>query len=240
MLNPDVGALAESGGWPVSYEAVACAVLTADAVAGRLAGGPHPVALVGWSEGAMVGAAVTLGWPEIAPAPGACTEPGGRGRRRSGPPDWPGRLLRLGRARRPARGRDRPDHRLVRGSPEADPDAWDKGNPRWWVDRARDLPPVRLITRPGDAETAGFESDLLARGADVTVTIIDGVSHLGLIQPRDVAGAEALAAVSDVLDLPADGGTTVTALCPLPTEDLGPVGLRGRSRRAGAPGLPGG
>ena len=57
----------------------------------------------------------------------------------------------------------------------------------------RDLPPVRLITRPGDAETAGFESDLLARGADVTVTIIDGVSHLGLIQPRDVAGAGALA-----------------------------------------------
>ena len=51
VLNPDVGALAEGGGWPASYEAVACAVLTAGAVAGRLAGGPHPVALVGWSEG---------------------------------------------------------------------------------------------------------------------------------------------------------------------------------------------
>ena len=65
----------------------------------------------------------------------------------------------------------------------------------------RDLPPVRLITRPGDAETAGFESDLLARGADVTVTIIDGVSHLGLIQPRDVAGAGARRSAG-ALDLP--------------------------------------
>ena len=72
-----------------------------------------------------------------------------------------------------------------------------------WVRRARDLPPVRLVTRPGDAQAAGFESDLSARGADVTVTIIDGVSHLGLIQPRDVAGAGALAAVADALGLPA-------------------------------------
>ena len=61
------------------------------------------------------------------------------------------------------------------------------------------------IARPGDAHAVGFQSALLARGADVTVTTIDGVSHVGLIQPRDVAGAEALAAVSDALGLPARG-----------------------------------
>jgi len=202
VLNPDVGALAEGGGWPASYEAVACAVLTADAVAGRLAGGPHPVALVGWSEGAMVGAAVTLGWPEIAPAPGTCTD------RVDAPGDGPDLLIGLGGYYgwdEPGVPPDLVTDRTIAwfgAPPDADPDAWDKGNPRWWVRRARDLPPVRLITRPGDTQAAGFESDLLARGADVTVTIIDGVSHLGLIQPRDVAGAGALAAVADALDLP--------------------------------------
>lgn len=203
VLNPDVGALAESGGWPASYEAVACAVLTADAVAGRLAGGPHPVALVGWSEGAMVGAAVTLGWPEIAPPPGAC--PG----RVGAAGDGPDLLVGLG-GYYGWDGPGVPPEVVTDGTvawfgaaPEADPDAWHEGNPQWWVDRAHDIPPVRLIARPGDAHAAGFRSALLARGADVTVTTIDGVSHVGLIQPRDVAGAEALAAVSDVLGLPA-------------------------------------
>ena len=102
VLNPDVGALAEGGGWPASHEAVACAVLTAGG------GGPTrwrsaPGGAGGLVRGAMVGAAVTLGWPEIAPAPGTCTDRVGRARRRSGRPDWPRRQLRLGRARRPAR-----------------------------------------------------------------------------------------------------------------------------------------
>jgi acetyl esterase/lipase len=203
VLNPDVGALAEGGGWPASYQAVACAVLTADAEAGRLAGGPHPVALVGWSEGAMVGAAVTLGWPEIAPPPGAC--PG----RVAAAGDGPDLLVGLG-GYYGWDGSGVPPEVVTDGTvawfgapPEADPDAWHEGNPRSWVRSARTIPPVRLIARPGDAHAAGFQSDLLARGADVTVTTIDDVSHLGLIQPRDVAGAEALAAVSDALGLPA-------------------------------------
>jgi hypothetical protein len=161
------------------------------------------VALVGWSEGAMVGAAVTLGWPEIAPPPGTC--PG----RVGAAGDGPDLLVGLG-GYYGWDGPGVPPEVVTDGtvawfgsSPEADPDAWHEGNPQWWVDRARDIPPVRLIARPGDAHAAGFRSALLARGADVTVTTIDGVSHVGLIQPRDVAGAEALAAVSDVLGLPA-------------------------------------
>lgn len=203
VLNPDVGALADGGGWPASYKAVACAVLTADAVAARLGGGPHPVALVGWSEGAMIGAAVTLGWPEISPPPGAC--PG----RAVTADDGPDLLVGLG-GYYGWDGPAVPPELVTDGTvawfgarPEVDPQAWHEGNPRWWVRRAGDIPPVRLIAGPGDAHAAGFQSDLLARGADVTVATIDGASHLSLIQPRDVAGAEALAAVSNALDLPA-------------------------------------
>ena len=82
----------------------------------------------------MVGAAVTLGWPEIAPAPGTCTD-------RAAPGDGPDVLIGLG-----GYGWDEPgvppdlvtDRTIAwfGAPPDADPDAWDKGNPRWWVRRA--------------------------------------------------------------------------------------------------------
>jgi hypothetical protein len=93
-------------------------------------------------------------------------------------------------------------------TPTEDLGAWQQGNPRWWLEStgaasggASAVPPVRLVATPGDAHAATFQAALAARGVDATVATIAGATHLGLIQPRDVAGAAALAALCDVLGL---------------------------------------
>jgi acetyl esterase/lipase len=206
VLNADVRTVAAGGGWPASYHEVACAVRTARTVGSGLGGGRHPVALVGWSEGALLAATVTLGWPSIEPAAHAAC-PG------LSMPQGPDVLVGLGGYY----GWDGPvPADLVTdatvawfgAAPAEDPGAWQQGNPRWWLEitggasaGAGAVPPVRLVATPGDAHAATFQSALAARGVDAAVATIAGATHLGLIQPRDVAGAAALAALCDALGL---------------------------------------
>jgi acetyl esterase/lipase len=209
VLNADVPTVADGGGWPASYEAVACATATARAVAAGLDGGPHEVALVGWSEGAFLAAAVTLGWRERDAGTGspACpVDAAGAG------PDilvglggyygWPGEEV-------PADLVSEATIAWFGATPAENPAAWQRGNPYWWLATtppagaapAAPLPRVRLIAAPGDQGTSAFQQALAARGADAATVTIPGATHLAFIQPRDVAGAEALAALSEALGL---------------------------------------
>jgi acetyl esterase/lipase len=202
VLNPDVHAAGAGGGWPATYDDVACAVRTARAVADELAGEPHPVAVVGWADGALVGATVTFGWGQLAPRPSDCAAPLS--------PRGPDLLVGLA-GYYGWEGRGVPSSLVTEATmawfgtrPGSDPVPWRLGNPQWWLARAPDggLPPVHLVAEEGDGHTQSFRQALTARGVSATVSTIEGSTHLGLVQPRHEAGAQALVAVCDALGLP--------------------------------------
>jgi acetyl esterase/lipase len=209
VLNIDVRRVADGGGWPASYDEVGCAVRTAGRLAARLGGGSHAVALVGWSEGALLAATVTLGWRELGTTT-AC--PGSRAAPGAPAGEGPDILVGMGGYY----GWDGPDvpADLVTdqtvawfgATPDADPEAWQQGNPRWWLAHPAiggTIPPVRLIAAPDDPHASSFRDALAAQGADTAVATIAGATHLALIQPRDLAGAAALSALCESLGLPA-------------------------------------
>jgi len=203
VLQPDVHRFGAGGGWPASYRDVVCAVSDAERVARGLRG-RHPVVLVGWSDGALIGAAVALGWSVLAPSSTDCVTPVGH----KGPDvfvglaghyGWPGVT---------------PPNDLITpatiswfgATPERDPTAWRLGNPQWWLSQpgARAAPPFHLIAGRDDPATAEFASALTEAGTVVTVHRTPNGSGLALSQPRDVIGNIALRELCGVLGLPAD------------------------------------
>ena len=201
VMNADVRNVQSGGGWPLSYEDVVCAVSAGRAAADALPGVRHPVALVGWSDGALLAAAVTLGWDELADGVSSCAAPVS-----SAGPDvlvgmggyygWEG----------PGPPADIVTAATIRwfgAPPSVDPRAWQRGNPRWWLSSGAiaDVPPVHLIAGAVDGESPAFWRDLVSAGVPSTIVTVDG-TPLELIQPRDEVGARALGALCEVLGLP--------------------------------------
>jgi hypothetical protein len=207
VLNPDVHRLHSGGGWPASYRDVVCAVAEARVVAAELANGDHSVALVGWSDGALLGATVTLGWRELARSTTTCASPvGGRGPDRfvgiGGHYGWRGAL---------------PPPELVTplttawfgATPDQDPLAWQEGNPQWWLaEVARgEMPPMDLIASVGDSATGDFAAALASRRVSAAVHTVHPIrdeGNLALSQPRSDTGDRVLRALCRILQLPPD------------------------------------
>ena len=200
VLNADVHRLGAGGGWPESYGDVVCAVAMARAMAGKLPGADHRIALVGWSDGALVGAADVLGWRTLAPRTTTCAVAVGN----SGPDlfvgigghfGWPG-------ATPPP---DVVTARTVQwfgARPDVDPGAWQLGNPRWWLTSGSSVAPVRvhLIVGEGDEDSGPFLEDLRARNIPATMATITQGTSLRLIQPRDEVGILAFNELVGALD----------------------------------------
>ncbi len=204
VVNADVHPVGAGGGWPTSYHDVVCAVSAGRRTALELGGRHHPVVVLGWSDGAMLAAAVTLGWPELANGTTTCRAPiSDRG---------PDALVGLGGFYGwevpgvPASMVTEATVAWFGTSPDVDPRPWALGNPMWWLAQrpAPHVPAVHLVAARHDAaSTVAFRRQLATIGADPSMAMVDSTNHLALVQPRDDEGAAALAAICAVLDLPA-------------------------------------
>jgi hypothetical protein len=203
VLNADVHPLGAGGGWPASYLDVVCALAEARAVAGE-GDGDHPVVLVGWADGALLGATVTLGGRELASRATGCAPPStdlapdlfvGIG----GHYGWSG-------ASPPAEIVNSRTVEWFGGSPDDDPVAWRQGNPRWWLDQPSTgpRPRVALIDGMGVEASPDFADALRARGVGVSLRVVANEGNLALSQPRGVSGAQVLEGLCGLLGLPSE------------------------------------
>jgi hypothetical protein len=198
VVNADVHALADGGGWPATYVDVVCAYAWARAH-GADAGAATKVAIVGWGDGALVSITAALGWDMIAP------------------------LARDCEARVPAAGPDRvialsghfgwtgePTDVVVNtstidwfgGRPEKATAAWRYGNPGWWLDHAtsEDVSFV-LVDTADDHATPAFAAELQARSFATELVVLGPGQHAEVIQPRGTLGRAALGALARTLEL---------------------------------------
>jgi acetyl esterase/lipase len=67
----------QGGGWPTSFQDIACAIGVARAVGPDYGGDPDRVVLVGHSLGGWASAVVALSPTEVTPAPGTCNPTSG-------------------------------------------------------------------------------------------------------------------------------------------------------------------
>jgi acetyl esterase/lipase len=202
VLNADVHPVNDGGGWPTSYHDVVCAVSSARERATRLSGGSHTVALVGWSDGALLGATATLGWRELSTDTSRCMSPVNE--------VGPDLLVGIGGYygwTSPAVPDDMVTEQTVAwfgARPTEDPRPWNLGNPMWWLHLrpAPEPPPVRLIASMGDStDSVAFWRQLVAVGVDASIETARTTSHLGLVQPRDEGGASSLTLICEALGL---------------------------------------
>jgi hypothetical protein len=198
VLNSDMHAFGAGGGWPTSYLDVACSVAAARRTADQL--GQVPVTLIGWDDGALVGAVVSLGWSTIAPRARECADPSpARGPDRyvgiSGHYGW------IGAATEPAVGDA--TVRWFGGPPEAEPEAWTLGNPGWWLQHGdpRDRPRTTIIGTVEDRGSQNWATELQRRSFAVTYLSCGSGAHDELIRSRTGSGAAALKAVARDLGL---------------------------------------
>lgn len=178
------------GGYPDVYEQAACALRFARSSAASFGGDSSTVALLGFSDGALIGAAATLATPEF---DGDCVQ--------SGPskPDlfigvsgfygWePGGLGSVGRSS------EMDD--FFGGSPLAAPSAWARGNPYHLLSAAS---PSSLLLIAGEedplsADAACFYLALVEAGHTSRLEIVSEAGHLELISPRSRAGRSVVGA----------------------------------------------
>jgi hypothetical protein len=210
VLNPDVRPFGAGGGWPATYVDVVCAVAAARHVADSI--GSHlPVTLIGWSDGALVAAAVTLGWESISSDAVRC--------RWAVPQHGPDRLIGLnGHYGWSGDLSNAPVTAATiawfDGAPAVVPEHWRRGNPGWWAARAEPstTPPITLLSVTGDVATAAFASTLRNHAIPVSELDCGAGLHGELIAPRSLAGAHALATMQKLLGLvPFPGGDSAHA-----------------------------
>jgi dienelactone hydrolase len=202
VLNADIEAVRDGGGWPEAYDDVVCAVGVARRVAGDLAGQPQ-VAVVAWSDGAFVASAAALGWPTIAATTTSCAEPVAA----AGPDvvvglggyyGWSGPGV-------PEQVVTEATVRWFGTTPAEDMTPWLRGNPAWWTTRPQPRAPrFHLVAGPDDADDAiAFREHLVRAGVDAPPVVVTDAAHLALVQPRDENGVVAASAVGAALGLPA-------------------------------------
>jgi hypothetical protein len=201
VLNADVHRLGAGGGWPASYLDVVCALAEARVVADE-GDGRRPVVLVGWADGALLGAAVTLGGRQMAQRATGCVRSAvdvapdlfvGIG----GHYGWPG-------GEPPAELVNPRTVEWFGGTPAADPVAWEQGNPQWWLGQPgrQHPPPIALIGGVGDEATRDFAGALRAHRLEVSQHAVRNEGNLALSQPRGVSGAGVLSHLCRILGLP--------------------------------------
>ncbi|WP_157734889.1 alpha/beta hydrolase [Pseudofrankia inefficax] len=199
-----------AGGYPLGYEQAACAVRTASAFAGRFGGDPKAVALVGWSDGAMVGAVAALNAAQLS---GACLVSGTAEPKAfvgiAGFYGWP--LDAAGQIH------PTPLSSSVRaffgGTPQTAPDAWAQGNPFTVLAQRPELI-IRLIVSSHDAlrfNNRDFAAAARAHCHDVTLTIVDYQEDFSLITSRTPEGQTTIRTTMGALTDPAEADPTPAA-----------------------------
>lgn len=188
-FNADWGGLAP-GGHPTGVVRAACGVAAARASAEAHGGDPRRIALLGWSDGAMVAALVALG---AVTCPGAGSAPA---------PALLGVAGYFGWSDAPPSPRDSRAEAWFGGSPATAGQAWSDGNPLRWLHRAADLC-VHLVVGEQDPvaqESRRFADALASAGARVRLDVQPYGGDQTLLSPRTEEGRAVVRAVHDLLD----------------------------------------
>ena len=197
VYNVDYRLVGQGGGYPATFEDLACAVRFARSDAARFGGRSGPLAVVGHSAGGHLAAVVGLAGDGYR---GDCVEEDGSG--------LPEVLVGLAGPYDPSRFLV-PLSSFFGGPPETAPEAWSAGNPFQLLGGNPSLV-VRLAWGDQDSIVpeyygTSFQEALAAAGYDATFTVVPGADHGGIRTPR----AEGASVVDLVVDaLTTAGGQT--------------------------------
>lgn len=188
VVNADWTGVDRGGGWPRSYQEAACAVRFARASAARFGGDPGRIALLGWSDGALLAAVVAVAGNDLGDG---CPQ-----HRVSALPDvligvagfygWP---VAPGRAVDPYYVNARAI-RFFGGTPAEVPGAWAAGNPYTRLGGNLRLE-ARLVAGDADsllADGRRFLAALQRVGYRASLRVVDEGNHRTVVAPRLPAG----------------------------------------------------
>ena len=172
----------QGGGWPTSFQDIACAVGVARAVGPDYGGDPDIVVLVGHSLGGWASAVVALSPEDITQAEGACNPTSGSLR--------PDALVTLaGAVDLDQRGLGLPEflHGFFDGSRAQRPQRWAQSDPFALATATkRNQPPVTVVQGTGDttvdpATARTFAKALRHQGIDTHLVEVPDADHLGVL-----------------------------------------------------------
>jgi acetyl esterase/lipase len=196
------------GGYPEVYEQAACAVRFARVNARRFGGDSSMVGLLGFSDGALLGAATTLATPDFE---GECEQSG-----RSKPDVFIGVSGFYGWE--PGSVETTPEMDVFfGGSPAAVPEAREGGNPyhQLSADSSSTMLLVAGEEDPLSADAACFHRALLQAGHAARLEIVGQAGHLELISPRIPAGRDVVElTLSALIDEDFETDPGVASPCP--------------------------
>lgn len=198
VLNANWTVLARGGGWPRSYDDARCAVAMARQQAARV-GASRNVALVGWSDGALLAASAALA-PQPPTTPRRCS---------AGEETRPDTVVTLGGFLGwpvGPRVRHRTDPSTAGwfgGTPTQKPQAWANGNPYSLAAEEGGEADVafRLVVGRDDElvdHSRRFARLLRRRGSPVRLHVTSG-GHFDVVSPRTSGGSTAVQVVLDVV-----------------------------------------
>lgn len=168
------------GGYPVTYEDIACAIRVARADAAEWSGDPSRVTLAAHSFGPFVASVAALSDEGFDPAPGACVETDGSTR--------PDAFIGIAGIYSQDGITETYLTSFFGGPRDAVPDRWAAGDPYALVAAGRNSGlPVRLINGAQDANvqpasSEAFHEALHAAGYDSKLAIIEGAGHSSVLQ----------------------------------------------------------
>jgi pimeloyl-ACP methyl ester carboxylesterase len=172
----------QGGGWPTSFQDIACAVGVARAIGREYGGDPDRVVLVGHSLGGWASAVVALSPTEVTPADGACNPTSGSLR--------PDALVTLaGAVDLDLRGSGLPEflRGFFDGSRAQRPQRWAQSDPFALAAATKhDQVPVTVVHGSGDttvapAVAADFAKALRDQGVDTHLVEVPDTDHLGVL-----------------------------------------------------------
>jgi acetyl esterase/lipase len=190
VFNANWTGVDRGGGWPRSYQEAACAVRFARASAARFGGDPGRIALLGWSDGALLAAVVAVAGNDLGDG---CPQ-----HRVSALPDvligvagfygWP---VAPGRAVDPYYVNAR-TIRFFGGTPAEVPGAWAAGNPYTRLGGNLRLE-ARLVAGDADsllADGRRFLAALRRVGYRASLRVTNEGNHRTVVAPRLPAGRQ--------------------------------------------------
>jgi acetyl esterase/lipase len=172
----------QGGGWPTSFQDIACAVGVARAVGPDYGGDPDRVILVGHSLGGWASAVVALSPTEVTPADDACHPTSGSLR--------PDALVTLaGAVDLDQRGSGLPEflRTFFDGSRAQRPQRWAQSDPfALATTKKHDQIPVTVVHGTGDSTVApavarDFAKALRDNGVDTHLVEVPDTDHLGVL-----------------------------------------------------------
>jgi len=171
----------QGGGWPTSFQDIACAVGVARAIGPEYGGDPDHLVLVGHSLGGWAGAVVALSPTEITPAPGTCNPTTGSLR-----PDAVVTIAGAVDLADPGPGAQEFLRGFFDGSRAQRPQRWAKSDPFVLAADSKNRIPVAVVHGTGDTTVApavarAFARTLRQNGVDTRLVEVPDADHLGVL-----------------------------------------------------------